>query len=330
MPTTEVEIIPQAPKKAMKAPRTNQTIDLGTAKVQVHATAECIESLRRRMGKASKQKVHLASLPKKSRYTAKNADHHELYQLSVQSPDEDVLFLRRVYKSLRKKKAMHFREDFCGTALLSTTWVNTMDGATAEGYDIDCSPLAWGLVNNLGDAGEVAENVTLVVADVREPSITPPDIRCAQNFSYCCFKEREELVGYFKAVLEDLATDGVFVLDIHGGSETQSEMEEEREIPDGFTYVWDQDRYWPITGDALNYIHFRFEDGTELYRAFTYDWRLWGLPELRDCLIEAGFASVQTYWEGTADDGESGNGIFKVAKRGEADLSWIAYLAATK
>jgi hypothetical protein len=330
MPPTDLEIIPQAPKTDQVQCATTHIVDLGKAKVQVRATAKGMDSLRLFMAKASKRKKHLAGLPKKDRYTAKNADHHALYQLSVQSPEEDIAFLHRVYKSLRKKKAMHFREDFCGTALLSTTWVQTEEGATAEGYDIDPSPLAWGLVNNLKGAGAISENVTLVMGDVCEPSVTPPDVRCAQNFSYCCFKERESLVGYFKAVRDDLATDGVFVLDIHGGSETQSELEEEREIPEGFTYVWDQDAYRPITGDAQNYIHFRFEDGTEIYRAFTYDWRLWGLPELRDCLMEAGFKSVQTYWEGTDEDGVSGNGVFKAAEIGEADLSWIAYLAATK
>ena len=330
MTSTNHEIIPKARKASQSPKLQQQVVDLGKAKVAVTATEAGFVTLKRQMEKASKKKKHLAGLPSKELYTAKNADAHELYQLSVQSPEEDVSFLRRVYKSLRKKKAMHFREDFCGTALLSTTWVSKFEGATAEGYDIDPSPLAWGLVHNLKGAGDLADNVSLVMGDVREKSTVPPDVRCAQNFSYCCFKEREELVGYFKAVLEDLAKDGVFVIDIHGGSETQSEMEEEREIEEKFTYVWDQDRYWPITGEALNHIHFRFEDGTELFRAFTYDWRLWGLPELRDCLMEAGFQSVQTYWEGTDKDGESGNGVFKLAKRGEADLSWIAYLAATK
>ncbi|MFT4710444.1 MAG: hypothetical protein ACI8Q9_001572, partial [Planctomycetota bacterium] len=235
MTSANHEIIPKARKTTKSSKPQQQVVDLGKAKVSVTATEEGFDSLKRQMAKASKKKKHLAGLSKKNLYTAKNADAHELYQLSVQSPDEDVAFLRRVYKSLRKKKAMHFREDFCGTALLSTTWASTVKGATAEGYDIDPSPLAWGLVNNLKGAGVVAENVSLVMGDVREKSITPPDVRCAQNFSYCCFKQREELVGYFKAVLEDLAKDGVFVLDIHGGSETQAEMEEAREIEDNFT-----------------------------------------------------------------------------------------------
>ena len=54
------------------------------------------------------------------------------------------------------------------------------------------------------------------------------------------------------------------------------------------------------------------------------------MPELRDILYDAGFKRVDCYWEGTAEDGESGNGIFRKTKKGENDLSWVAYLVAPK
>jgi SAM-dependent methyltransferase len=327
---TDVELVPTPPREA-RARR--EVFDLplpGGARVEIEATAKDRRTLARKLEAVEKQRTKLERKPLKKRLTAKRADRHELYQLSVQSPEEDIKFLRRVYKSLRKKHAVHFREDFSGTHLLATEWVRTRAGCTAEGFDNDPDPVAWGLYMNARRLGEDTARLRLSIADVREPSHTPPDVRCAQNFSYWCFHKRSELVEYFRSVREDLAEGGVFVLDLHGGSETQEEMEEEREITEGFTYVWDQHSYWPIPGRAVNHIHFRFEDGTEMYRAFTYDWRLWGLPELRDCLEDAGFASVTTYWEGTDADGESGNGVFKPAKRGEADLSWIAYLAAAK
>ena len=99
---------------------------------------------------------------------------------------------------------------------------------------------------------------------------------------------------------------------------------------ESFTYVWDQDSINPISGDARLRIHFRFPDGTELKDAFTYEWRLWGLPELIDILKEAGFSNVDCYWEGTDDDGESGNGEFTKSNEGEACLSYVAYLVAAK
>jgi hypothetical protein len=262
---------------------------------------------------------------KKPRFTAATADKHELYQYSVQSPEEDAKFLRRVYKSIRRKPARHMREDFCGTALLSSEWVRKGREYTAEGFDICPDTIAWGMAHNFEPLGTDASRCKLHLKDVREPSHRPPDVRCALNFSYCIFKSREEMVGYFRAARADLADDGILVLDIHGGPDAMEETEEERDIDEGFTYIWDQEAYWPATGDYRCHIHFEFKDGTRIERAFTYDWRLWTLPEIVDCLRDAGFEDeILTYWEGTAEDGESGDGIFRRKKKGENCESWIA------
>lgn len=277
--------------------------------------------------KPAKKKA--ARKKKKPTYTAKTADKHELYQLAVQSPEEDVKFLSRVYRSIRKKRALHFREDFCGTGLLSSHWIRQSKKHTAEGFDIDPDPVAWGLAHHFEELGEAAERYTVHLKDVREPSTTAPDVRCAQNFSYCVFHTRAEMLEYFRAVHADLADDGVFVMDLHGGPESTEEMEEEREC-DGFDYVWDQDEFWPGTGEYVCYIHFRFSDGSEMKRAFTYRWRMWYLTELKDVLADAGFSNVTAYFEGTDPNGEDGNGIFRKGVRGENCESWIAYLAAEK
>lgn len=263
-------------------------------------------------------------------FTAKTADRHELYQLSVQSPEEDVRFLTRVYKKVRGRAPLHFREDFCGTGFLASRWIKRGEQYTAEGFDIDPAPIAWGVEHNFEPLGEAASRCTLHVKDVRRPSRKKPDVRAAQNFSYFVFKERAELLDYLRGAYEDLAPEGVFVLDIYGGPESLAEMEEERDIEEGFTYVWDQVAYWPATGEYKAYIHFRFKDGTELKRAFRYDWRLWGLTELLDALREAGFAWVDTYWEGTDEDGESGNGIYRRSRRGENCEAWVTYVVAYK
>jgi hypothetical protein len=65
-------------------------------------------------------------------------------------------------------------------------------------------------------------------------------------------------------------------------------------------------------------------------RAFTYHWRLYSLPEIQDCLREAGFSNVTVYWEGTNHKTGEGNGVFKPSRRGEACAGWIAYLVAEK
>jgi len=129
----------------------------------------------------------------------------------------------------------------------------------------------------------------------------------------------------------DLAEGGIFVVDLHGGPESMQELEEETEQDDeSFTYVWDQDKINPISGHAQMHIHFRFPDGSEMSNAFSYDWRLWGLPELTDIFHDAGFSAVDCYWEGTDEDGESGNGEFEISTEGEARLSYVAYLEGQK
>jgi len=227
------------------------------------ATATVTESALKPTKKPkAKRKKKLKS--KKRKFTARTADRHELYQLSVQSPEEDVKFLQRVYKNARGKVPQHFREDFCGTGLLASYFIKRGKQFTAEGFDICPDTVAWGLEHNYEQLGDAASRMTFHVKDVREPSTKKPDIRCAQNFSYFVFKQRSELIGYLKSVYKDLAKDGVFVMDIYGGPDSMNEMLEERDVEEGFTYVWDQKHYLPATGDYLAYIHFEFKDGTKV------------------------------------------------------------------
>ena len=51
------------------------------------------------------------------------ADPHDLYQKSVQSPENDMEFLTEYFKNFTGKALRHFREDFCGTAYLSAHFV---------------------------------------------------------------------------------------------------------------------------------------------------------------------------------------------------------------
>jgi hypothetical protein len=83
----------------------------------------------------------------------------------------------------------------------------------------------------------------------------------------------------------------------------------------------------PITGRTLCYIHFRFPDKSRIDKAFTYDWRLWSIPEVRELLAEAGFSSSTVYWQGTDEDGDADD-VFEPAEEGDADLAWIAYIVA--
>lgn len=265
------------------------------------------------------------------RMNAKNADRYELYQRAVNSPDADVDFLEKAYRHYRGKEPLHFREDFCGTASLCAEWLSRGENRTAEGVDLDPEPMEWGKRNNFNKVSDGQERMTWHLADVRSKIDKRPDVTAAQNFSYWCFKTRKELVGYFEGVREDLADDGVFVLDLYGGPEATVEQEEVRSLGGGIEYVWDQREYHPATGNYFTAIHFRFRDGSEMENAFEYEWRYWTINEIRDVLYDAGFKDVTTWFEGTdPEDEEEGDGIFEIDERGDNCEAWIGYLAAAK
>jgi len=262
--------------------------------------------------------------------TAATSDRHELYELAVQSPEAEVAFIDRVAKKALGRRAVTLREDFCGTAYISAEWVARRKTNRAIGVDLDPKVLAWGkrrLAERL-DASQ-RERLKLVCGDVLKVRTEAVDAIAAFNFSYFIFKTRAELIAYFHAAHAALVPGGLLLLDAYGGSDSFVEMEEERQL-DGFVYVWDQHHYDPISGSVVNHIHFRFPDGTEMTRAFTYRWRLWTLPELQEALIESGFTAVTVHWEGTDEKSGGGNGVFRPAKKGEACAGWIAYLVAEK
>jgi len=273
----------------------------------------------------------VAANPKKklAQTMAERADIHELYEKSVQAVDVEVEFLQDTFRALRRREALSLREDFCGTASLACEWVRTGARRHAIGVDIDAAVLDWGRRRRVARLPEAARaRVQLLNDDVRRVATAPVDIVGAFNFSYFCFKTRDEMRDYFGRVHAALEPDGVLFLDAFGGPEA-SDLQKEKTKLDGFTYVWEQAEFEPVTSRIVCHIHFKFPDGSKIKRAFTYDWRLWTLPELRELLSEAGFATSRVYWEGDDGDG-GGNGVFKEHATGEPDLAWITYLVAEK
>jgi len=138
------------------------------------------------------------------------------------------------------------------------------------------------------------------------------------------------MVRYFRRMYDSLLIDGVFMLDAYGGYESyQPGLEEPSKIKGGFTYIWHQDVMDPISNHVINHIHFEFRDGTRWRKAFTYDWRLWSLPELRELLLEAGFSNVTIYWEDADENGE-GSGVYRPRKSVVNEAGWIAHILAEK
>jgi len=260
---------------------------------------------------------------------ADTADIHDLYEKSVQNVEHEVEFLQKTFQEIRGRKACLFREDFCGTASASCQWVRQGSEYQAIGVDIDPSVLEWGRNNRVAKLPTADQpRVSLIESDVMTAETPAADLLAAFNFSYFIFKTRDELRAYFKRAHDALKDDGVFFVDLFGGPEAQ-EVTREKTKHKRFTYIWDQAEFHPVTNHIRCHIHFKFKDGSKLKKAFTYDWRLWSAPEIREVLAEAGFAKSTLYWEGEDEDGE-GNGIFTPEDQGEADLAWIAYIVAEK
>jgi cyclopropane fatty-acyl-phospholipid synthase-like methyltransferase len=276
-------------------------------------------SAKRRRGKAAK-----------GWRTAAGSDRHALYEDSVQSPEEECAFMDRVFRSLRGRTPTSLREDFCGTHFLSATWVQRRAANRAVGFDLHRPTVAWGRARRAAALKPAQlRRLDIRIGDVRSATSEPVDAIAAFNFSYYLFKRRQDLIEYFRHARTQLKRDGVMFVDCYGGYESFSEQTEERDL-DGFTYQWQTERYDPVTGDVLNHIHFVFPDGTKIRKAFTYDWRLWTIPEIRECLAEAGFRRTHVYWEGTDHATGEGDGVFRRTTVGEACGGWIAYIAAEK
>jgi len=272
-----------------------------------------------------------ASRPGRRRVTfADRADRYYLYQNAVQDPDGDVVRVRRMYERVYERTPRLLREDFCGTAAFACAWAALHGENRAWGIDLDPEPLDWGRRHNLAKLRpEQARRVTLMQEDVRTARTPKVDVLVAFNFSYYLFKQRAELLRYFRRCHAHVHDHGIFAIDAYGGPESM-ERRQDRRACDGFTYVWDQHRYDPITHDATCHIHFEFKDGSSIQRAWSYHWRLWTVAELRDLLAEAGFASSTVYWEGTELATNEPNGVFRPRKHADEDPAWVAYLVAAK
>lgn len=264
---------------------------------------------------------------------AQQADRHLLYEHSVQCAESEIDFVLDTFKKLRGQPARLLREDFCGTANVCCEWVRRHRENRAIGVDLDPEVLYWGRENNLSKLKSTQRaRVMLLERDVLTVNTDPVDVVSAMNFSYWLLKERKVLLRYFRRVRKALKDDGVFFLDCYGGYDSHREIEEEREIDDGdkgFTYIWDQADFDPVTHSVICHIHFAFPDDSYMEQAFSYDWRLWTLPEVQDLLTDAGFTKVTVYWQGWDKDGEA-DGDFKPVTKGVADAGWIAYLTAEK
>jgi SAM-dependent methyltransferase len=206
--------------------------------------------------------------------------------------------------------------------------------------DLDPEPLAWAREHRLKYVREVAARVHLVHGDVRRARRPLVDVACALNFSWWVFHERADLVRYLRAARAGLKPGGVLVMNMFGGSTAERTLSErtrkraengpDGEMLPGFTYIWEHARYNAADRRLLAYIHFELRDGRKIQKAFTYDWRMYTLPELRDAAIEAGFRDFEVWSEGWDEKKKRGNGTLYRRKTLDNSDTWIGYAVVTR
>lgn len=253
----------------------------------------------------------------------------DLYEWAVQSPQMQARFVRAVHGGDPRV----LREDFAGPAAIARAWV-LLDGANrAVAVDRDPEPLAHAMVRLREAVPGAGERLTLVERDVREAR-DRADIVVAFNFGACELHSRRELLEWLGAALVSLEPGGVLVCDLYAGAEAflPGETEQTVNTPAGpVVYRWEQRDADPLHGRVRNAMHFDLPDGRRVQNAFEYDWRLWSPPELRDAMLEAGFAQVDAYLAyGDAVDAEGDPFPRAHAPWDEADDTFVAYLAARK
>lgn len=260
----------------------------------------------------------------------KGADKHQLYQWSVQDADEEVKFAVKQFKQRRRKSPRILREDFCGTALVSSRWVKGHPKRRAIGLDLDEETLVWARKHNVARLGPDATRVDLRQEDVRSVTSPKADLVQAFNFSYCLIYPLSNLIEYFRCVHRSLVPGGIFLLDCYGGSEYQQPQKARRTVksPAGtFGFVWEHASFNPIDNRALCHIHFQFKNGKRWKKAFSYDFRLYSIAEVCDGLTAAGFINIEVLWD-FAEDNDTTD--YRPASHAENCPGWIAYLVAER
>lgn len=255
-------------------------------------------------------------------------EKYQLYEASVQNPEADINFINKEYKRMFNKVPLVLREDFCGTGVMACEWVKQSKEHKAFGIDLDIEPITYGVDNHyLTMSPEQQTRMRYIKGNVLDTYEFKADVIVAFNFSYFLFKKRNDLVSYFKKVRTQLSKDGVFFIDLFGGTDARKEIEESNKHKK-HTYYWECDSYNPLTAECKYYINFKKHDTKEKFeKVFVYEWRMWDAKELQDVLADAGYTDVQIYWEGVDKNGE-GDGRFKPTMKADNCESWITYICA--
>lgn len=251
-------------------------------------------------------------------------DRYDLYETAAQSPEMEARFLRAAHAGAPRVLC----EDFCGSGAVCRAWVDLHPDHRAVCVDNDPDALG-ALRARASDAQQ--GRMTIRQRDVRDAT-DAADIVCALNFPVGYWHTRADLLRYLRGVHARLNDAGVFVCDLYGGASAFLAGESDQELRGGVLYTWEQRDADPTTGLVENAMHFRLPDGREVRDAFTYRWRLWSIAEMRDALLEAGFASTEVHNRlGDAIDHDGNLHVRPILDGGlELDDDYVVYVVGRR
>ncbi len=249
----------------------------------------------------------------------------------MQNPGALVPLLRAIHPGTPRVLG----EDFSAAAAVSRCWLAQVPRSTAIAADLDQACL--------DRARALCANPRLHIRRCNVLTSTPPgpkpDLIFVGNFSICEIHARKSLVAYFRRCRSRLADKGVFVCDIYGGESAfrTGHVQRMHEVPGDdrmrIRYTWQQRHADPITAMVENALQFRVlrsnEVINELTDAFVYRWRLWSLSELREAMLEAGFARVEVFNQlPDAQDADGTTYAMPIRDPADLDDSYIVCVAA--
>jgi len=245
----------------------------------------------------------------------------DLYERCVLAPDQLAALLRSIHGHAPRILG----EDFAGTGALSLAWA-AASGAHAVAVDRDAAALGHHPPH---------PRVSRHAADVCAVD-APCDVLYVGNFSIGYHHSRAALLDYLRHARRRLRAGGVFCCDLYGGPGALEVQVADQDIPlpEGWVrYTWEQRSVEPLSGRVCNAIHFSVfsADATLIFEhedAFVYDWRLWGLAELSEAMVEAGFSVPRVYPKEPDAVGEGGEVLVEPLRPGELEEDYVVLLVA--
>lgn len=262
----------------------------------------------------------------------------DLYRLAVQHPEAEVGLLLRAYTHYNDDRMpSRLKEDFAGSSVIASTFVSLDENHRALAVEAHGPTAQWAAKRADRELGERAEDCYIIQADVLEIDSPKVDVIAAMNFSTFIYHDRAALVRYFRAARKSLRPGGILAMDCFGGPGAMRLGVQTRQIQpaaeDGveqFTYEWEQRSYDAVTGKIDCRIHFALADGSRIDNAFRYDWRLWTLPELQECLLEAKFTCVEVWCDQYDPETGQSDGHYRPISTLPAREDWVAYVIAQR